>query len=132
MPRTRLFLSALLIAALAEPATAAPDWSRPARVEVELDNFSYRPKTIRLRAGQPVLLRLVNSSSSGHDFTAPRFFAAATVRPQDQATIGRGSIEVRGKGSREVMLVPRAGRYPLKCGHAFHKMFGMSGTIVVE
>src|SRR5688572_29464489 len=119
------------VIALAAPA-GAQDWSRAQRVEVKLANFSYSPRTIRLRAGQPVVLHLVNTSSGGHDFTARKFFAAATVRPQDRGEVVGGSVEVRSRQSVDVALVPRAGRYPLKCGHTFHKAFGMSGTIVVD
>jgi uncharacterized cupredoxin-like copper-binding protein len=122
-----------LAAALAAPAAAqAPDWAHASRVDVTLANFSYSPKTIHLRAGRPVVLHLVNSASGGHDFTARQFFAAAAVRPQDRGAIAGGSVELKGRQSRDVGLVPRAGRYPLKCGHAFHKMFGMTGEIVVD
>src|SRR5687768_4276347 len=132
MLRPGILIPALLLASIPVAVAAAPDWSRAARVEVKLANFSYSPKTIRLRAGQPVLLRLVNASSSGHDFTARQFFAASTVRPQDQGAVAGGSVELRGRQSRDIMLVPRAGRYPLKCTHTLHKAFGMSGRIIVE
>jgi uncharacterized cupredoxin-like copper-binding protein len=120
--------------ALAAPAVALaqPDWSHAQRLEVKLANFSYSPKTIHLRAGQPVVLHLVNTASGGHDFTAPAFFRAAQVRAQDRGLVEEGSVEFGGHESHDVALVPKAGRYPLKCGHAFHKMFGMSGEIVVD
>ena len=131
----RLFPVLAAAAIAATPAmlsSAAPDWSRAARVEVRLASFSYSPKSIRLRAGQPVILHLVNTSSGGHDFTARQFFAAAAVRPQDRSAIAGGSVEVRSRQSRDIALVPRAGSYPLKCGHTLHKTFGMSGQIIVE
>jgi uncharacterized cupredoxin-like copper-binding protein len=134
MPR-RHIASIAAAFALASPVLAqpvAPAWHRAQRVEVKLANFSFRPKTIRLRAGRPVVLRLVNASSGGHDFTARLFFAAANVRPQDRRAIVNGSVEVGKRRSVDIALVPRAGRYPLKCGHAFHKTFGMSGEIVVD
>lgn len=129
MNRTCLAIAA---AALAAAPAAAQDWSHARRVEVRLANFSYSPKVIHLKAGQPVVLHLVNTASGGHDFTAPGFFAAAQVRPQDRGLVEEGSVEFRGGQSHDVALVPKAGRYPLKCGHAFHKMFGMSGEIVVD
>jgi uncharacterized cupredoxin-like copper-binding protein len=118
--------------ALSAPAAAAPDWSRAGRAEVKLANFSYAPRTIHLRAGHPVILHLVNTASGGHDFTAERFFAAAEIRPEDRGKVGEGEVELKGGQSADVGLVPKAGRYPLKCSHAFHKMFGMSGEIVVD
>lgn len=126
-----LFTAGTLLASSAAVAQA-PDWAHARRVEVKLSNFDFTPSSLHLRAGQPVVLHLVNTSSGGHDFSAQRFFAAAQVRPQDRGTVDDGSVEVRSGGSVDVALVPKAGRYPLKCGHAFHKMFGMSGSITVD
>jgi uncharacterized cupredoxin-like copper-binding protein len=99
---------------------------------VRLANFSFTPKFIHLQAGQPVVLHLVNTASGGHDFTAPGFFAAAALRPQDRKRVEEGSVELHGRESSDVALVPKAGRYPLKCSHAFHRTFGMSGEILVD
>jgi uncharacterized cupredoxin-like copper-binding protein len=47
--------------------------------------------------------------------------------------IAEGGIEVPAGQAVEVHLTaPAAGTYKLKCSHAFHKMFGMSGSIVVR
>ncbi|HLL31872.1 MAG TPA: cupredoxin domain-containing protein [Allosphingosinicella sp.] len=130
---TRLHRFALAIFALPAAAAAqAPDWTRAQRVEVRLSSFDFTPSTLRLRAGRPVVLHLVNTGSGGHDFTAPAFFAAAQVRPRDRGRVGKGRIELRGRQSVEIALVPKAGTYPLKCSHAFHKTLGMSGRIVVD
>jgi uncharacterized cupredoxin-like copper-binding protein len=128
----RLTLAASAAMLLAAPAVAQ-DWSHAPRVEVKLANFSYAPRMLHLHAGQPVILHLVNTASGGHDFTAERFFAAAQIRPADRGKVAEeGEVELKGGQSADVALVPRAGRYPLKCSHAFHKMFGMSGEIVVD
>ncbi len=127
----RLYL--LLPLLMASPAVAqAPDWSRAPRVEITLSSFNYGPRAIRLRAGQPVRLHLVNKSGSGHDFTAREFFAAATVRSADRPAIGNGRIDLKGRESREIALVPRAGRYKVRCTHTLHTALGMTGEIVVE
>jgi uncharacterized cupredoxin-like copper-binding protein len=127
----RICLALLAAATVASPA-AAQDWSRAHRVEVRMANFSFAPKVIHLKAGQPVVLHLVNSASGGHDFTAPSFFESAALRSQDRGRVDEGSVELGGHQAVDVALVPRAGRYPLKCSHAFHKVFGMSGEIVVD
>lgn len=132
MPHLRPILVLALAAATSAAAAQAPDWSHAARVNVTLANFSYSPSTIHLRAGQPVVLHLVNSASGGHDFSAPAFFAAATIRPEDRGALSGGKVEFRGHQTHDIALVPKAGRYPLKCTHSFHKMFGMSGTILVD
>lgn len=128
----RLFAAFAALALSTSAAAAAPDWAHAARVEVRLANFAYSPKAIHLRAGQPVILHLVNTASGGHDFTAPAFFAAADVRAADRRKVDEGEVELAGRQSADVALVPKAGRYALKCSHAFHKMFGMSGEIVVD
>ena len=122
--------AALASAGLAAPAAAQPDWGNAARVEVRLSSFAFDPKLIHLHAGQPVLLHLVNTGSGGHDFAAKAFFAAATLR--DPASVSGGRVALGGHQSRDVALVPRAGRYPLKCTHMMHATFGMTGEIVVD
>ena len=131
MTRPRLFVFVLL-ALPAAAAAQAPDWAHAQRVEVKLSSFDFTPSTLHLRAGRPVVLHLVNTGSGGHDFTAPAFFAKAQVRPPDRGAMGRGRVEVRGGRSVDIALVPQAGQYPLKCSHAFHKTFGMTGRIVVD
>jgi uncharacterized cupredoxin-like copper-binding protein len=105
----------------------------PATVEVQLANFKFTPNTIVLDHGRPYMLRLVNVASGGHDFTASEFFAAAAVAPGDRRWVQEGEVEVPAGQAREIHLTaPAAGRYKLKCSHSFHKMFGMSGTILVR
>lgn len=119
---------------LAAPA-ASPPAQTPRLVEVELSSFDFDSDTIRPRAGEPVVLRLVNLSGGGHNFVAPEFFAAATgVR----GPVRNGGVELRGHQSgtvyqsAEAYLVPARGRYRLRCTHALHSTLGMRGRIVVE
>ena len=121
---------ALLLGA-ATPA-AAQDWSAATVETVELSNFDYAPRTIRLRAGHPVTLRLRNVSGGGHNFAARDFFAVARVQPGSAARIRRGAVEVRSRSTVDIALVPAAGRYRLRCTHTLHSAFGMTGEIVVE
>ena len=111
MSRLALCLAAVALSATyVAPAIAQPDWHDARRVEVRLANFSFTPSTIHLRAGQPVVLHLVNVGSGGHDFAAREFFAAATMRDPGAAPGGRVEL---GKGERrEIAHVPRAGSYP--------------------
>jgi uncharacterized cupredoxin-like copper-binding protein len=118
----------LLAAPMAAPA---PHWAGAERVEVRMSNFAFTPRTIRLRAGRPALLHLVNAAGGGHDFTAREFFAASAIRAEDRGAAPGGEVELGGGQSRDILLVPRAGRYPVKCTHRFHKLLGMTGEIVV-
>jgi len=124
-----LFALPLLAFALS-PASA----QAPATIQVQLANFKFTPRTIVLDHGRPYVLRLVNVASGGHDFTAAAFFAAATVAPGDRRLVEEGEVEVPAGQVREIHLTApaAAGSYKLKCSHSFHKMLGMSGTIVVR
>ncbi len=103
-----------------------------AEQRVELSSFDFTPKEIHLHAGQAYALVLTNVASGGHDFSAPEFFAAARVEPADAALIDHGEIDIPGKSTRTIHLVPAAGTYKLTCTHTMHAMFGMRGTIVVD
>lgn len=126
----RSFLLAALLAAAA-PAAAQPQ-TAPQVVEVQLSSFVFTPSALHLRAGAPVRLRLVNSANGGHNFSAPDFFAAATLAPGQNAAITRGTIEVPAHGTIEIALTPARGRYTLRCTHTLHTAFGMRGEILVE
>lgn len=124
----RLFALPLMVTATSNAGAQAP-----AVVEVHLSNFKFTPRTIVLDQGRPYVLRLVNDSGGGHDFSAPAFFARANVALPDRPLVHGGEVEVPGGQVRQVRLTaPPAGRYKLKCTHSFHKMFGMSGSIVVR
>lgn len=98
-------------------------------VEVQLSSFDFAPQTIRLKAGEPVVLHLVNTGRGGHNFAAPQFFAAATGV---SGPVERGRVEVKGHQSADVRLTPARGTYKLRCTHTLHSAFGMKGSIVVE
>jgi plastocyanin len=131
----RLILTLAAIAAVlggGAAAAARTDWSQAARLTVTLSSFDFTPSTIRLRAGAPIVLRLVNSGSGGHNFAAPAFFAASLIDPASAPSVRRGAVELRGRQSVELRLVPAAGRYRLRCTHFLHPALGMTGEIVVE
>ena len=120
----------LLAVLLTLPSAASTQPAADARrAEVRLSSFDFSPETIRLRAGEPVLLHLVNTGSGGHNFSAPSFFAAARGI---SGPVARGAVEVPGHGSVDVRLIPARGSYRLRCTHTLHSTFGMRGRIVVE
>ena len=124
MRPTLLLAAAALLAA--GPAATQP---APPAQTVTLYSYGYAPQVLHLAAGRPVTLQFVNRSGNGHDFTARQFFHSSRI------LAGRadgGEIELRGGQSASITLVPAAGRYPVHCGHTLHKMFGMSGTIIVH
>jgi uncharacterized cupredoxin-like copper-binding protein len=127
-----LLAAAAALGGVSVLSAAEPDWGQARRVNIDLSSFKFAPRDIQLKAGEPVVLHLANTSSGGHDFTAREFFAAATLRQGDAAKIEKGSIEFAGGQNVDVALVPKAGRYAVRCGHAFHSTFGMKGSITVR
>jgi plastocyanin len=119
-----LFLFLLLVIPAAGPAQPAAR-----TVNVQLSSFEFTPSELRLQAGQPVVLHLVNTGRGGHNFAAPQFFAAATGV---SGPVRNGAVEVRGHQSVDVRLVPARGHYRLRCTHTLHSTLGMRGEIVVE
>lgn len=122
-------LAVPLVAASA--ATPQADYAAAPHVVVYLSSFEFAPSAIQVKAGQPIVLHLINRSSSAHDFTTPEFFAAAAIRAGDERSIKKGRIPVGGGQEVLVGLTPVAGQYPIHCSRPLHKGFGMSGGITV-
>jgi uncharacterized cupredoxin-like copper-binding protein len=117
-----------LVSLLALPVVTTAE-STPRTVEINLSNFDFTPRTLRLRAGEPLVLHLVNTAHGGHNFAAPEFFAAASGV---SGPVVKGKVELKGNQSVDVRLTPARGHYRLRCTHALHATFGMSGEIEVE
>ena len=108
-------------------ASGAQD--QPRTIEITLSNFDFTPNHIQLRAGEPVVLHLVNSAHGGHNFAAPEFFAAASGV---SGPVTDGKVELHGAQSVDIHVTPAHGHYRLRCTHTMHTAFGMSGEIDVE
>ena len=99
----------------------------PAVMPIRLYSFGYAPSPIVLAAGQPVTLQFTSTGS--HDFTAPKFFAAAKIL---SGPVEKGEVDMAAGDVKTVTLIPAAGTYHAHCGHPFHKMMGMHTDIVVR
>jgi plastocyanin len=126
------FLALLLGASSVPDAFGADiDWSKAETVTVKLTDFEYSPAYLRFHAGRPIHLILVNKGTGRHDFSAPEFFSAVTVRPGSSAPVD-GTIDVAKNETKEVDLLPvTTGSYKLECTHFLHSLFGMHGMIEV-
>ena len=124
MSVSRFAAAAALSLAFASPAPA-----QPAAATIVLYSYGYAPNVLHLAAGRPVTLTFVNRSNSGHDFTAPSFFANSRIV---SGQVHDGEVGMGPGQSRTVTLIPTAGRYNVHCGHFLHKQFGMRGTILVN
>lgn len=105
----------------------------PQLVSVELSNFEFSPNTLTFEHGRTYRLHLTNTSSGGHDFTAPEFFAGSTIDKGDRKFVVDGKIRLSAGQSVDITLTPREpGTYKLHCSHFMHGAFGMHGTITVR
>ena len=115
---------------LSIPSWAAPDWRKAETVTVVMVDDRFEPDHVTFHAGQPTTLRLVNRGKDMHEFTAPDFLHAATVRDPRALSNNGGDIVVQPKQTVQVRLVPgHAGTYKLIC--ADHDWDGMVGSITV-
>ena len=130
----RLVLLAFAALLLAGPAAAQrqPEWRTAIETDVLLHPFRYEPRTLRLAAGRPVLLRFVNNGRAWLSFRAPRFFAAAWVRGSDRRYVRDGGFRLAPGERLSIALVPAPGRYRAHSGYLLHRLRGMTARIVVE
>jgi len=127
--KTALFCAMLTPLALTGVAFAQD--AQP--MTITLTSYAFAPNAVMLKANTPVRLHLVNNATKSHNFSAPEFFAAATVAPADQSKVVKGEIEVDEGQTVDVTVTPtHAGTYDLKCTHFMHTMLGMTGKIVVQ
>jgi uncharacterized cupredoxin-like copper-binding protein len=111
------------------PAGAGPE---VATITIHVSNFAFSPDRLHLRSGVPVRLHIVNDGTGSHNFSAPALFLLASAFP-DGAPPASGKVELGPWGSEDLLFVPRAtGTYKLECTHLLHRLFGMTGNIVVE
>ena len=96
--RPFLLLLALLVAA---PA-AGQDWRMAPEYDVQLSTYDISPGEIRLKAGEPVRLRFVNSSNKGLAFSAGDFFRSAQLRRRDARLVKGGSVKVPPLSTRTI------------------------------
>jgi plastocyanin len=121
--RLLLLFPVLAMSAAAPAATAVPVQT------IGLASYSFNPDPISLAAGREVTLKFVNTSTHGHDFTAPEFFAASRILA---GSAPGGKVDVDGGETKEVTLIPTAGEYRAHCGRPFHSALGMHARIEVR
>ena len=97
---------------------------------VMVDN-RFEPDHLTFHAGQPYDLRLENHGKEMHEFTAPAFWKAATVKDKTLLVNGGTDLVVQPGQSVQVLLIaPPKGHYNLIC--ADHDWDGMVGSIAVD
>jgi uncharacterized cupredoxin-like copper-binding protein len=123
--------SFVLAVALPELARAADQWSGAEPLTVVLVDNHFQPDHVVFHAGRAYELRLENHGKDMHEFTAPAFLKAATVRDKRLLASGGTDIVVQPGQSIGIFLIaPARGHYELTC--ADHDWDGMVGEITVD
>lgn len=119
---------------------AATDWSRVEHVKIELRDSGVLPQELRLRAGQPYRLTLLNAGVNNHYFNAPEFYRSIAVRKAEvpryaeikAARITTLEIFAAG-GTVDLWFVPLGkGRFVAHCHLGNHRDMGVEAHLVVE
>jgi plastocyanin len=106
--------------------TAAP-------ISITLTNYAFVPSALDLKAGVTYHMHFINSGSKDHNFSAPEFFAASKIAPEDEAKVEKGRVALDGGQSVDITVTPdHPGTFPVECTHFMHKMMGMRGNITVQ
>ena len=128
----RSSLAGMFLMLAGSPATAADAPTRQ-DIQVTLSNFNFAPNMLRMQRNMSYAIHLVNSASGGHSFSAPGFFAAVAVAPEDRSKIVNGKVDIPAGQTVDITVTPMtAGSYPIVCTHFLHSTFGMKGEAVIE
>lgn len=120
-------LFAALVLFLAASA-APPD---PITVKVVMVDYRFIPDHLTFQHGVNYRLHLENHGSETHEFTAPTFFAAATISNPDVLSNEHREVLMQPGDKKDVFLTPTTpGTYDLRC--ADHDWYGMVGSITVQ
>ena len=102
-------------------------------ISITLTNYAFTPSALNLKAGVTYHIHLINNGSKDHNFSAPEFFAASQIAPEDGAKIAKGIVALDSGQSVDITVTPdHPGTFPIECTHFMHKMMGMHGNIVVQ
>jgi uncharacterized cupredoxin-like copper-binding protein len=124
-------LALALPAAAHTPAHATDPWAHPETLTVVMVDNRFQPDHVTFHAGQAYELRLENHGKEMHEFTAPAFLKAATVRDKNLLANGGTDVVVQPGTSVQILLIaPPKGNYNLTC--ADHDWDGMVGSITVD
>jgi len=112
-------------------AQAANRWSDPEKMTVVMVDNRFEPDHLVFHAGKTYDLVLENHGKEMHEFTAPVFLKAATIKDGHLLANGGTDIVVQsGKSVHILLIAPPKGRYDLTC--ADHDWDGMVGSITVD
>ncbi len=115
----------------------AADWDAAPKVRIDLGEMFFEPEDVRLEAGMPYVIELVNTGKVKHEFAASKFFRSVATRkvenPGSEVKVPYFTeIEVFAGESIELFVIPTVpGSFEMLCEIEGHREAGMEGTITV-
>lgn len=120
----------IVLLSLVAVAQAADIWAKPEPMTVVMVDDRFEPDHLTFQSGQAYALHLENRGTDLHEFTAPAFLKAATLRDRHQLSSSGDIVVQPGHAVTVDLIAPKAGNYDLTC--ADHDWDGMVGTIAVK
>jgi uncharacterized cupredoxin-like copper-binding protein len=114
--KLRLNILSLLIILVCLLAACGPQ--APAEATITMKEMAFVQSEITVKAGQPVILRLVNRDGYAHAFDIDELDIHTLLEANETA--------------QSSFTPEKPGRYPFYCSSPGHEMAGMAGTIIVE
>lgn len=102
---------------------------------VEMREFAFRPAVLRVPAGRPVTLRLVNRGQIAHQFETDALRGLAVTVSDAQMHLEMSNLEIlrlQPGASAVVLFTPgHKGRFQFACTIEGHREAGMEGVLEV-
>lgn len=93
-----------------EAEIARANWTRAVELKVELRDYGFNPAEVRLKAGQPYRLTVVNIGGHSHYFNAPDFLRTIATRQVDV----KDQVEVKGQNFSSFEVARRGGSFTIE------------------
>jgi uncharacterized cupredoxin-like copper-binding protein len=123
----------IIAGALLTPGVLAASLSDA--LKVEMREFAFRPTVLRVRAGHPITLRLVNRGQIAHQFETEALKGLALTVSDEQVRLEGLSFEIlrlQPGASAAVSFTPhQKGHFPFACTIEGHREAGMVGVLEI-
>ena len=135
----RVFALGILLAAspggamAADPASGTGvDWANAQTVTLQMVDDRFVPDKFVFRRGVPYRLHMENAGADIHEFTAPEFLKAITIRnPEVLERTRQDEVALQPNEQKDLYFVPqKPGSYKLTCAN--HDWDNMVGSITIE
>ena len=116
----------------------AANWDASVTLRVEMKEWSFTPKDLKLKAGTPYVIQLVNKGTKKHEVVADDLMPTAAFRKAEDATgeykgVSFNEVEVFPGQQVDLYLIPTKvlASSPFFCEIEGHREKGQEGTITV-